>query len=106
LKIFEPRTLPTDSADPPENTAIVATTISGNVVDIAIKVKPTDVLPNLEIVDTFTALVITRLLDQFKAINAMAMISISTTKSVSNISATLSPLIYIAQLAQRNKQFA
>src|SRR5690606_22359616 len=85
-------TLPTESAEPPENTAINATIISGKVVDIAISVKPTDVLPNLVIVETLTALVITRLLAQFKVTKAIAIIKMSTINWVGTMFVICAPL--------------
>jgi len=66
LNIFDPNTFPTESGAPPDSTAPKATVNSSSVVDKAIRVKPTEVFPSLLIVDTLIALVIVRLLAQFK----------------------------------------
>lgn len=78
LNMFDPKTLPTESGDPPDEMAIKATTNSGRVVLIAIRVKPTDVFPKRVIVETFTALPMTRLLAQFRATNEIAIIIMSS----------------------------
>jgi hypothetical protein len=62
LKMFEPRTLPTESAAPPDKAAIIATVNSGRVVDIAMRVKPTEVLPRRVMAATFMALFMVMLL--------------------------------------------
>lgn len=74
LKIFEPKTFPTEREEPPEIKAIIATVNSGKVVVIAISVNPTEDLPKRVIVETLSALVMTRLLAQFKATNEIAII--------------------------------
>jgi len=67
LKMFEPSTFPTERAAPSVDAAITATVNSGKVVDIAINVKPMDVFPSCDIAETLRALVIAKLLAQFKA---------------------------------------
>ncbi len=62
LTMFEPKTFPTESAAPPEKTAIKATVNSGSDVEKAIRLKPIDVLLIRLIVDTFTALLMETLL--------------------------------------------
>jgi len=45
LTIFEPKTLPTEIAAPPDTAAIIATVSSGHDVENAIKLKQIDVFP-------------------------------------------------------------
>ena len=65
LKMFEPKTFPTDSAAPPDKAAMKATVSSGNDVEKAIKLNPTAVFPIRLIVANFTALLMAKLDAQF-----------------------------------------
>jgi hypothetical protein len=65
LTMFEPKTFPTESAALPETAAIIATVSSGSEVENAIRLKPTAVFPSLVMLETLTALVMTKLLAQF-----------------------------------------
>jgi hypothetical protein len=88
LKIFEPNTLPTERADPPDTAAINATVNSGKVVDMAMSVKPTEVLPIRVIAATFKALFIAILLAQFSASKDTAIINMLTNISAATNSTT------------------
>jgi hypothetical protein len=72
--MFEPKTLPIESAAPPEKAAITATVNSGSDVENAISVKPTAVLPIRVMVETLTALLMARLLAQSKTAKDTAII--------------------------------
>src|SRR4030067_1405748 len=89
LTMFDPRTFPTESAAPPEKAAINATVNSGNDVENAIMLNPTDVFPSWVTVAILTALLMARLEAQFNTTNETAMTKTSITKPVSNISAML-----------------
>ena len=77
LTMFEPKTLPTEIAALPETAAIIATVSSGSEVEKAIRLKPTAVFPSLVMLETLTALLITKLLAQFRTRKETAMIAMS-----------------------------
>ncbi len=76
--MFDPRTLPTERAAPPENAAINATVSSGRDVEKAIKLKPTAVFPKRVMFETFTALLIAMVLAKFNMTKETAIMSILT----------------------------
>ena len=77
LTMFEPKTLPTERAAPPDNAAISATVNSGSDVEKAIMLKPTAVLPKRVNVETLTALLMAILLAKFRTTKETAMMSMS-----------------------------
>jgi hypothetical protein len=89
LKIFEPKTFPTESAAPPDKAAIKATVNSGNEVEKAIKLNPTAVFPIRVIVANLTALLMARLDAQFSTRKETAMTKMLKMTPVSSISAML-----------------
>jgi hypothetical protein len=90
--MFEPKTLPTEIAAPPETAAIIATVSSGSEVEKAIRLKPTAVFPSLVMLETLTALFMTKLLAQFRTRNETAMTTMSTMRPVD-----ISALLYFPQ---------
>ena len=89
LKMFEPKTFPTESAAPPDKAAINATVNSGKDVEKAIKLNPIAVFPSRVIAATLIELLIARLDAQFNTRKETAMTTMLKMKPVNKISAML-----------------